>query len=196
MMEVFDGLIANVALEIRDAGSDYDHRPHLPSNLPNYYYTDEFRVGYACFKFIVAKVLQPKTIVEIGVGVGVSALAFLYGCPAASYIGIDNDCENGRNFPIKPSEFVKGLVGKRGTVIVTDSTKMDRLAPCDLAHVDGGHSYEDAFNDVMLAWRSNARWILVDDARDSVVDRAINSDKNPKTITAMIGKTKISKITS
>jgi hypothetical protein len=163
-----------VAEEIRInyQSSAYDHRPYLPPNVASLYYTDQFRIGYACFKREVALTLRPKTIIEIGVGVGVSALAFLNGYPTADYIGIDNDCEDGRDFPIKPSEFVKGLLGDRGTVRVLDSMTIGRLPDCDLVHVDGGHSYESAYNDVMLAWRSNARWILVDDARDSVVAAA------------------------
>jgi hypothetical protein len=164
--------ITKIAQEIRDNWSTYDHRPYLPEGLAPLYYTDEFRLGYAAFKAAIAEQLQPKSIIEIGVGLGISALAFLHGCPTATYVGIDNDAESGRDFPIKPSEFVGSLIKGRGRIWYRDSTKIDRLPPADLVHVDGGHSYEDAYNDVMLAWRSEARWILVDDARDSVVAAA------------------------
>jgi predicted O-methyltransferase YrrM len=164
--------IAGVADDIRQVWSTYDHRPFLPIGLSSYYYTDKFRFEYAAFKAAVAEQLKPKTIIEIGVGVGVSALAFLYGCPTATYIGIDNDVECMRDFPVKPSEFVGDKLGDRGCIWKKDSTKIDRLPPADLVHIDGDHSYEGAYNDVMLAWRSEARWILVDDARDSVVAAA------------------------
>lgn len=167
-----DMTIARVAKDIREVWSNYDHRPFLPSGLASFYYTEEFRLGYAAFKAAVTEQLQPKTIIEIGVGVGVSALAFLDGCPTATYIGIDNDAECMRDFPVKPSEFVQGLLGAYGRIWKKDSTKIDRLPPADLVHIDGDHSYEGAYNDVMLAWRSEARWILVDDARDSVVAAA------------------------
>src|SRR5258705_8446868 len=94
---IFSGEISQYSRDIRELYpfSIYDHRPSLPSGLPNYYQTEQFRIGYACFKYAVARILQPKTIVEIGVGVGVSAMAFLAGC-SAIYMGIDNDCESGR----------------------------------------------------------------------------------------------------
>ena len=166
--------IANVARDIRDDQSSwaYDHRIHLPANLPAHYYTEDFRRTYACFKSAVAKVLQPGSIIEIGVGCGIAAMAFLHGCPTASYMGIDNDCEAERDFPIHPSRYVNELLAGRGHVKVADSTKMDRLPTAALVHIDGGHSYDDAYSDVLLAWRSNARWILVDDARYSTVSSA------------------------
>src|SRR4029077_19117048 len=152
--------------------SVYDHRPHLPMGVSPLFYTDEFRLGYACFKREVARILQPKSITEIGVGLGISALAFLDGAPSATYLGIDNDCESDRDFPVKPSEFVNSLVEGRGRVWNKDSSKIDHLAESDLVHIDGDHSYDATYNDVMLAWPSNARWILVDDSRDSVVAAA------------------------
>ena len=164
--------IVQVAYDIRVNPLPYDHRPHLPLHLADYYYTDEFMMRYASFKAAVAEQLQPNSIIEIGVGVGVSALAFLYGAPNATYLGIDNDCESNRDFPVKPSEFVKKLLGDRGRIEVRDSTTIDRLPQVDLVHVDGAHDYDSCYLDVLLAWRSNARWILVDDARDSVVAAA------------------------
>lgn len=152
--------------------SDYDHRPFLPQGVGEHYQSEQFRIGYAAFKETVARVLQPETIVEIGVGVGVSALAFLAGCPNSTYFGYDNDCQDGRDFPVKPSEFVNSLLSGRGFVRIADSTRLYNLPLCDFVHVDGGHDYDTCYNDVMLAWRSKARWILVDDARDSTVAAA------------------------
>ena len=172
MSVVSERSISSIAFDIREHGSTYDHVPYLPLGLPEYYYTNDFRIGYAAFKAAVAAQIHPQSIIEIGVGVGVSALAFLYGCPTATYLGIDNDCESNRDFPVKPSEFVKKLLGDRGRIEVKDSTKIDRLPQVDLVHVDGAHDYDSCYLDVLLAWRSNARWILVDDARDSVVAAA------------------------
>jgi len=171
---IFGGELTDYVRQIRYFYplSIYDHRPHLPMGVAPLFHTEKFRIGYACFKRAVARVIQPKRIIEIGVGLGVSALAFLDGAPNATYLGIDNDCEKDRDFPVKPSEFVRNLIGNRGSIRITDSANLDRLPPADLVHIDGDHSYDAAYNDVMLAWRSEARWILVDDARDSVVSAA------------------------
>lgn len=167
--------IARVAYEIRhdQMSWSYDHRQALPSGLPQHYYSEEFRLTYASFKRSVASILQPDSIIEIGVGCGIAAMAFLNGCPTATYMGIDNDCETGRDFPVQPSGYVNGLLGTRGHVKIADSTKLDRLPEADLVHIDGAHDYDSCYLDVLLAWRSNARWILVDDARDSVVCAAV-----------------------
>ena len=172
---LFPGTLTNAAWYIRGLyrRSTYDHRPFLPAGIPDYYHTEEFRIGYAAFKREVAAVLQPKSIVEIGVGIGVSALAFLDGAPNATYFGIDNDCESNRDFPVTPSEFVGNYLGNRGKIWLKDSTKIDRLPAGDLIHIDGSHEYDVAYLDTLLAWRSEFKWILVDDARDSVVSAAV-----------------------
>ena len=46
-------------------------------------------------KFALATLLQPKTIFEIGVRAGYSAFAFLHAIPAASYLGIDANGDQG-----------------------------------------------------------------------------------------------------
>src|SRR5580765_3139790 len=173
-MTIFGGDLTDYVAKIRHNYpiSTYAHRRHLPTGGASLFYSEKFRLGYACFKREVARVIQPKRIIEIGVGLGISAMAFLDGCPNATYLGIDNDCEQDRDFPVIPSQFVGNLLGSRGRIRVADSTKIDRLPQVDLVHVDGGHSYDDAYNDVLLAWRSEARWILIDDARDSVVSAA------------------------
>ena len=77
----------------------YDHRPELPpvhlegwSSAP--WHSERFRRGYACFKYAVAAVLQPRSICEIGVGSGVAGLAFLRACPRARYLGIDDETDS------------------------------------------------------------------------------------------------------
>src|SRR5271154_3555217 len=93
----------------------YDPRPALPPGYAApWARTEEFRLGYACFKREVARVLAPTGIIEIGVGISISALAFLNACPAALYLGIDNDAEGGRDFPVTPSAYVRGLLREHG----------------------------------------------------------------------------------
>src|SRR5215475_7774743 len=83
-----DCVIAASEIEAGYRFSDYDHRGMLPNFEPDSpFYLEQFRVGYACFKREVAKVLKPKVIVEIGIGVGIGALAMMDGAPKAKYIG-------------------------------------------------------------------------------------------------------------
>lgn len=173
---LFQGKLVEAARAIRDGypSSTYDHRPFLPDRrLP--WDDAQFRIGYACFKREVALVLQPKVILEIGVGIGISALAFMDACPNAYYLGVDSDAENGRDFPICPSTYVSNLLRHKGytfDILQLDSQKVSSLpVVADFAHVDACHSREATKHDVTLAWNTCTPngFILVDDARDSNV---------------------------
>ena len=155
--------------------SSYDHRRFLPNfSSDSPFYLEQYRTGYACFKRRVAEVLQPKVIVEIGIGCGIGALAMMDGAPISTeYIGIDND---EADFPvtpkIRPSGFVAAQLSARGyrhRIIVADSRMLTSLPRADLVHVDGDHSREAARHDTCLAWESGAAWILIDDSRDATV---------------------------
>jgi len=50
-------------------------------------------VPYYKTKWAIARVLQPASILEIGVRYGYSAAAFLNACPGATYLGIDLDSD-------------------------------------------------------------------------------------------------------
>lgn len=173
---VFGGecVAAAAAIESGYRRAAYDHRPFLPNFAADSpFYLDQYRVGYACFKREVARVIAPKIIVEIGIGVGIGALAMMHGAPDAAYEGIDSD---EADFPvtpkIRPSLFVGPLLhaqGYRNRIQVVDSRSLTTLPRADLVHVDGDHSREAACHDVTLAWNSGAAWILVDDARDASV---------------------------
>jgi hypothetical protein len=158
--------------------STYDHRSALPNFGPDSpFYLEQYRVGYACFKREVARVIKPKVIVEIGIGVGIGALAMMDGAPKAIYEGIDSD---EADFPVtprtKPSEFVGAALAAKGykhRIHIANSREVEYLPKADLVHVDGDHSREAARSDVRLAWRSGAAWILCDDARDTSVVNGI-----------------------
>jgi hypothetical protein len=174
---VFGGevIAAASAIETNYRKSVYDHRPYIQhlepdSLLAQAVKTEQYRIGYACFKREVARVLKPQSILEIGVGMGISGLAFLNGYPLASYLGIDNDSDP--SFPIKPSQYVIGKMNEQGyksLITIADTQKLDVLPISDLVHVDGDHRKAAVRNDVALAWKSGAKWILCDDARDSEV---------------------------
>jgi methyltransferase family protein len=170
---VFGGQCVCAASEIEAnyRKSSYDHRPFLPKDLElgSPFWTEQYRVGYACFKREVARVVKPQKILEIGIGIGIGGLAMMHGFPSAFYYGIDNDTAE---FSVKPSAFVEEQMKLRGhtfAIEVADSQKMQRFPECDLVHVDGDHRREAARHDVTLAWQCGAKWILCDDARDSEV---------------------------
>ena len=154
--------------------STYNHRFNLPDQR-HPWDLEQFRLGYACFKREVAKVLQPKIILEIGVGIGISAMAFMDACPSSYYLGIDSDVESGRDFPVQPSLFVYKLLASKSysfDILKLDSQKMNSVpAVPDFVHIDACHSRKATEHDVTLAWNALAPsgFILVDDARDSNV---------------------------
>lgn len=151
----------------------YDHRPYLDEHDEELTIkmTEDYRVRYACFKYAVAKVLAPSRIVEIGIGSGVSALAFLYAAPTARYVGLDiGEWEKrlGHNF-LDAVDRKMSALGFHHQVILGDSQSVDTFQWCDLCHIDGDHSTAATRHDFTAAWRGKARWILVDDAQDPAV---------------------------
>jgi hypothetical protein len=171
---VFGDDIVVVSKKIRNLYPflEYDHRPFLPERDRDYKYllTEEYRVGYACFKYAVAEVIQPKVIVEIGIGAGTAALAFMHGAPGM-YIGIDDNSKcriDGWDFTGFVESWMK-MLNFNHRFIIEDTKKMSSLPHGDLVHVDGDHSFASAYNDVRLAIKSEAPWILVDDCRDRAI---------------------------
>lgn len=156
---------------------DYDHRPFLTpgsESHPDYedHMSEKYRIEYACFRFALAQVLQPDSIIEIGVRGGVSALAFLHARRQARYLGIDNDLDSsvwGINFCANAQKWFEKL-GFNARVLKEDSQKLERFSGYpDLVHVDGDHSVQCVTHDTVAAWKGGAAWILFDDAKDTAV---------------------------
>jgi precorrin-6B methylase 2 len=172
-LPTYSGPLIDAAIAIRNLAPvcGYDPVPHFPPSGPgdplHVELADLFKKGYAGLKFAVARVLAPRRIVEVGVGTGCAARAFLAACPQAKYTGFDNDAWR----PNLMNEARAILAGFDATILVADSRALTALPHCDLAHVDGGHDYETCYHDTSLALRA-AEWVLVDDARDSVVAAA------------------------
>lgn len=154
---------------------DFDHRPFLPNRDRDFKYllTEEYRRGYACFKYAVSRVIQPESIIEIGVGAGTGALAMLHACPDAEYLGIDDNSKCAHD-AWDFTGFVKEWMAKlnfKFNFMIQDSLTIMSLPSVSLFHVDGDHAYKNAFNDSLLAFNSGSKWILVDDSRDLTVVR-------------------------
>ncbi len=172
---IFQSELNRVADEIRSTyrSLSYDHRPDSPERDRNFSYlmVEEFRRGYACFKYAVSKAVQPRTICEIGVGAGTGVRAFLTASPKAHYLGVD-DGSKGRADGFDFLAFVRHDLTRRGfsfEILLADSMTLKQLPAADLFHVDGGHLFENAYNDTRLALLSGSSWILIDDTRDFAV---------------------------
>src|SRR5205085_11072909 len=74
------------------SATDFDFRKFAAPGDPLSHLFEDW-VPYYRLKFAIAKVLQPQSILEIGVRYGYSAITFLKACPAGSYFGIDLDVE-------------------------------------------------------------------------------------------------------
>ena len=135
-------------------------------------------------KYCFAKLIQPDVIVEIGVRAGYSAWAFLQGCNAKNYIGIDAD--NGKHggqggkdgsynrwasnllattFPNVNLEFIK-LDTQTITINELDIA-LGIKSKTLLFHIDGDHTKKGVMHDMDLAatYFGNNRkvYVLIDD---------------------------------
>ena len=114
-------------------------------------------------KWAIASVLQPKSILEIGVRYGYSALAFLNASPSARYLGIDLDVA-AFGGSVGAIDWARKACSKyQAEFLVADSTKMLRLPGerYDLIHVDGQQDGDATMHDLILA-STQASYILVD----------------------------------
>lgn len=147
----------------------------------DYAHPDESRArktwtAYYRHKFGVATMLQPKSILEIGVRAGYSATAFMLASPLCRlYRGIDPDGgtwggtgkfahwaaeQLGERFPdVNLQLLFAGSQTAEATSWAADH------GPYDLVHVDGDHSYNGTMADLNLAWAVTAPggWVYVDD---------------------------------
>lgn len=118
-------------------------------------------------KNAIARVIQPKSIIEIGVRYGYSAIAFLNAASHCEYLGIDNnsDSHGGEKGSIFWAQ--KILKSYNAKFLITDSQKLsDFPLPSkgdkwDLAHIDGQQDPAGFYNDMKKA-ATVARHILID----------------------------------
>ncbi len=142
--------------------SGYDFRVTANPDDPLKYLFDQW-VDYYRLKWSIARVLQPSSILEVGVRYGYSAFTFLDACPQATYLGIDLDSDSFGG--------VKGAMlwakeitrAHHAQFLVADTQKMSRFPGgiYDLIHVDGQQDGDGSWHDLQLAVKQ-ARWVLVD----------------------------------
>jgi len=133
----------------------------------------------------ICKEFNPKNIVEIGVRYGYSAYAYLTACPEAHYQGFDLTTGNRRSGGVRSTDtqpYVKELLASnfpkakvdlfyKNSQLCTLLKKFDE--PIDFFHVDGNHSINGCFHDLVLALYTveEGGVILVDDQTNHLVRR-------------------------
>jgi predicted O-methyltransferase YrrM len=144
--------------------SSYDFRAYANADDPLNYLFDEW-VDYYRMKWAIAKVIQPKRILEVGVRFGYSARAFLAASPDATLVGIDIDSAE---FGGQPGavDWAQQSICKDGFNFIVHKTDTATLKcfpgdAYDLIHVDGQQDGDGTFNDLDLAL-PQSRFILVD----------------------------------
>ena len=142
--------------------SEYDFRQTANPNDPLKHLFADW-VDYYRLKWSIAHVLQPKSILEVGVRFGYSALAFLNACPQSSYLGIDLDSDSfgGVKGAIRWAEEITRPF--KSEFIIGDTQQMSRFPGqiYDLIHVDGQQDGDGSWHDLQMALQQ-ARWILAD----------------------------------
>lgn len=120
----------------------------------------------------VSSSLSPRTICEIGVNAGDSAVHWLCAHPKATYVGFDL----GRfNVTSDAAEFLTHAFPNRFKLIRGDSLTtlprhaMEHPRSCDVMVVDGGHSMHLAYSDLaymrVLARDPERHVVIMDDVR-------------------------------
>ena len=131
--------------------------------------------AYYDLKYRIARIVQPRSILEIGVRAGYSAAAFIAASsPDVKYVGLDFDNSDADiqnrhgglpGYSQWAIESLKAHFPRASIEIVQIDTQVELIqldGIFDLVHVDGDHSYEGCYRDLVQVERY-ARWILVDD---------------------------------
>ena len=129
---------------------------------------------YRCF-YAVSRTVSPRSIIELGVGGGFSADAYLSASPMAAYLGIDVFAPGVRHDDgtlWDPYETAEALFIDRGfqhwRLMKADLREMQELpVQAELVVVDAAHDSENEYADLQLALTANPRFIFVDDADDT-----------------------------
>jgi predicted O-methyltransferase YrrM len=112
--------------------------------------------------------LAPRRIVEIGVRAGYSSWTMLDAAPDAWLFGVDADIDpaagNSHGGYKGAWEHAQRINQDRDfRLLIADSHKLDRLPECDLVYVDGDHTEDGCYADLLLCERSGVPRILCDD---------------------------------
>ncbi len=142
-----------------------------PWNFRTREFYEEYRTKYA-----IAKMMQPRSILEVGVRFGYGAYSLLAGADTyASYCGLDMDEPSWGPYPGIPREwaeaqlknaFPSALISTRKFNTQSDETGRLGLKFADLIHIDGDHSYAGALRDMETFWPLCHNVMVVDDTNE------------------------------
>jgi predicted O-methyltransferase YrrM len=136
-----------------------------PWNFRTQEFYDEYRTKYA-----IAKLVKPKSILEIGVRFGYSARAFLSAGDVDVYVGLDFDEPSWGSYPGAPRKWAQEQLRTAFPSVNIMTYKMNTQTDdiwfeqeFELVHIDADHSYCGALNDMRKFWPFTERVMVVDD---------------------------------
>ncbi|BDA75728.1 hypothetical protein CAL7716_098940 [Calothrix sp. PCC 7716] len=142
--------------------TEYDFKKTANKNDPLSHLFEDW-IDYYKLKWAIANVLNPSSILEIGVRFGYSAVAFLEASPSAKYVGIDLDT-NSYGGVKGAIDWARQITQQYSTEFIVADTQSMEFFPgdvYDLIHVDGQQDGDSSFHDLKLAIKQ-ARYVLVD----------------------------------
>lgn len=148
---------------------------HPEDTHPWNFRTPEFYEEYR-LKYALAKLIQPRSILEVGVRFGYAANSFLLAAPTATYLGLDVDEPSWGPYKGVPRLWAETTLRARyhGALISTlsvDTQKAHKYANWvpqifDMIHIDADHSYRGALHDMQTFWPFCRRVMVVDDTAE------------------------------
>jgi len=120
-------------------------------------------VEYYQWKYAICKSINPRSILEIGVRYGYSAITFLRASEGATYLDIDNNSES-YGGAIGAIEWAKKITENYETIFLIADTQAMTTLPgkfYDFIHIDGQQDGDGTYHDLELSLKKG-KWILVD----------------------------------
>lgn len=160
----------------------YKHKPaSIHDIIPSEFFTKYDSYDYVwsgnCFEwyYAVAKALQPKTFMEIGVRFGFSFLPTLLGSDKLEY-ALGWDLETYGNNQIANENIGKYYKGSAAWEIKHIDSQLETELPArfDFISIDGCHDYECKIHDLKMAMTQTAYCLLDDYDYHSYVKQAID----------------------
>jgi hypothetical protein len=121
-----------------------------------------------------------KNLIEIGFNVGHSSTIILSMFDDVNITSFDI---NRNERTTQGADKVKEKFGQRHQFFAYNTLNLRQdlnnkkfsFLPADLIFIDGGHTFDVALNDIMIAKENNIRYVLVDDSNIPDVAKAIDS---------------------
>jgi hypothetical protein len=142
---------------------------HPEDTNPWNFLTREFYEEYRT-KYVIAKMVAPTSILEIGVRFGYGAHSFLLAAPTARYVGLDCDEPSWGPYKGKPREWaerhLRAYFPRAAIATFACNTQRDELptlSTADLVHIDADHSLKGALRDMLNFWPVTRRVMVIDD---------------------------------